>query len=133
MSNVEYKKMKVEDLKESKYNPRKIDMSESYDELRLFDIGGLFKDLEQAGTTPEELETLEDMELKPFEHYDYVIILARNTQDWYWMQELFKLKKVNASPVGSRKIGLGRAIPVERLREVIKNVRIDEEEKDTED
>lgn len=87
-----------------------------YDPLRLSRIW-------QAGDRKEPTEADEagppDMELQPYESYDYVIVLARNTQDWEWLCEKLGLQRVNASPVGAKKIGLGRAIEVGRLRELI--------------
>lgn len=60
------------------------------------------------------------MELRPFEHYDYVLVLARNTQDWERLVELCQLERVNASPIeGKSKIGLGRLIDAGRLLELI--------------
>jgi hypothetical protein len=63
-----------------------------------------------------------DMELRPFEHYDYIVILADNTMDWEFLCEHFGIEKVNASPIpGKRKIGLGRAIRASKVIEKIKN------------
>ena len=59
-----------------------------------------------------------EMELVPFEHYDYLVILADNTMDWEWLCEKLGIEKVNASPItGKRKIGLGRAIKAKKLIE----------------
>jgi len=61
------------------------------------------------------------MELQPFEHYDYVVIMATDTMDWEWLCEKFGIKKVNASPIpGKKKIGLGRAISAKRAIKAIK-------------
>jgi hypothetical protein len=68
----------------------------------------------QAGILPE-------MELRPFEHYDYVLVLARTTTDWEMLAELLELKKVNCSPiVGKVKVGLGRAVDASKLIKIIK-------------
>ncbi len=68
----------------------------------------------------EENEGPPEMELLPYEHYDYVIVLARNTRDWYALCERLGLKQVNASPVpGKRRIGLGRAVEASRLLKLI--------------
>lgn len=57
-----------------------------------------------------------DMELQPFEHYDYVLVLADNVQDWEWLVDRLGLERVNASPIAAKKkIGLGRAIRAGRL------------------
>lgn len=63
----------------------------------------------------EEDPTLEieipEMELLPFESYDYVVIISRDRMDFEWLCEKFGLKQVNASKIPSRKkIGLGRVV-----------------------
>lgn len=51
------------------------------------------------------------MELQPFEHYDYVLVLARTTQDWEALMDVLQLPRANASPIaGKKKIGLARAM-----------------------
>jgi len=56
------------------------------------------------------------MELQPFEHYDYLVVLASNLNDWAWLCDRLGIKRVDASPVpAKKKIGLGRAIPAARL------------------
>jgi hypothetical protein len=51
------------------------------------------------------------MLLRPYEHYDYILVLARNTMDWQALCTMFGLSKVDASPIaGLKKIGLGRCI-----------------------
>jgi len=96
-----------------------------YDGLRLFEIE---PDVEFEDDYPSELGEVEDeenprvkqMELQPFEHYDYVVIFCKNTHDWFWLQEKLKLEKVDASTHPKRKkIGLGRAISVEQFRKAI--------------
>ena len=65
---------------------------------------------DKAGQGPPE------MELQPQEHYDYIIVLARNVNDWEFLCAKLGLEKVNGSLIkGKSKIGLGRAVPAERL------------------
>jgi len=72
------------------------------------------------GQEETENETLPEMELRPFEHYDYMLVLARNVMDWEALCEAFGLEKVNASPIpGKKKIGLGRAIDAGKVLAVI--------------
>jgi len=69
---------------------------------------------------PPAADVDERMELQPFEHYDYVLVLADNTEDWEWLCDKLKLKPVNASALtGKKQIGLGRAIPARRLIELL--------------
>lgn len=87
-----------------------------YDPLRLSRI---WQEGDRKGAGEEEDAGPPDMELQPYESYDYVLVLARNTQDWEWLCEKLGLARVNASPVGAKKIGLGRAVEVAKLRELI--------------
>jgi hypothetical protein len=57
-----------------------------------------------------------DMLLRPYEHYDYVMVLARNTMDWQALCSLLDLEMVDSSPVPAvRKIGVGRCIDAGKL------------------
>jgi hypothetical protein len=63
-----------------------------------------------------EGKTIPEMELQPFEHYDYALVLFRTTFDWLWFCERMGLQKVDGSPDPRRKkVGLGRAIPGDKL------------------
>jgi len=86
-------------------------------------------DITAAGMNPAEDELppgadvplMPDMELRPFEHYDYVLVLAKTTSDWEVLCELLKLKKVNCSPVpGKTKVGLGRAVAASQVISLLK-------------
>lgn len=93
-----------------------------YDQLRLNQIAaGQLGDPETEEDEKKEDPTLgpPDMELQPYEHYDYVVLLFRNTQDWEHACEMFGLEKVNASPVGKKKIGLGRALDGARVLKML--------------
>jgi len=51
------------------------------------------------------------MECQPFEHYDYVMLMFRNDQDYQRACELLGIEKVQITyPGGLKKIGLGRCI-----------------------
>ena len=51
------------------------------------------------------------MECQPFEHYDYVMLMFRNDQDFQRACELLGIEKVQITyPGGLKKIGLGRCI-----------------------
>ena len=51
------------------------------------------------------------MECQPFEHYDYVMLMFRNDQDFQRACELLGIEKVQiVYPGGLKKIGLGRCI-----------------------
>lgn len=68
-----------------------------------------------VGAAPKE-EMIPEMELQPYEHYDYVLVLARNVMDWNWLVEKLGLSKVDGSPDPRyKKVGLGRAITADKL------------------
>jgi hypothetical protein len=51
------------------------------------------------------------MELRPHEHYDYVVVLARNTQEWNRLLEVLGLEPIHRRG----RVGVGRGIPAERM------------------
>jgi len=61
------------------------------------------------------------MGLQHFEHYDYVVVLARNVHDWNLLQELLGIEQVEFRlSDGRSQFGLGRVVDakavLERLR-----------------
>ena len=60
-----------------------------------------------------------DMEIQPYEHYDYVLVLATNIQDWEALCEALEIRRVVSARLksGNKKIGLGRCIRADRLLE----------------
>ncbi len=61
------------------------------------------------------------MDLRPHEHYDYVIVLARTTHDWNQLCELLSLPAISVGRGGMKKIGIGRAIPATKLLSLLEN------------
>lgn len=52
-----------------------------------------------------------EMECQPFEHYNYVVLMFRNDQDWQAACERLGIGKVKVTyPGGMAKIGVGRVI-----------------------
>ena len=65
---------------------------------------------EQAGDDDDAVQ-LPAMECQPFEHYDYVMLMFRNDQDFQQACEVLGIEKVQIEyPGGLRKIGLGRCV-----------------------
>lgn len=60
----------------------------------------------------------EDMELKPEEHYDFIVVMASNVNDWNRLVSLFGLKAVVSSRRHQR-IGLARAVGAAKVLELI--------------
>jgi len=87
-------------------------------------------DLKKAGFTEAELaslfgteethaDSIPEMELRPFEHHDYLVVVFTNSQDWAQACELLNIQREAATVGSARKIGLGRVVPAERLLAVV--------------
>lgn len=55
----------------------------------------------------------DEMDLRPHEHYDYVIVLARSTHQWHNLIDKLGLKPRTSSQ--KTKVGCGRAIAADKL------------------
>lgn len=66
-----------------------------------------------------------DMELLPFEHYDYVVLLYRNSLDWLAAQDLLGIKDVTYSLKDGRRphVGRGRVIDGKRVLEMLRKAQ----------
>jgi len=65
-----------------------------------------------------KLETIPQMELQAFEHYDYLMFMFRDIRDWLRVLQLLKVARVNFSiSRKTQKIGIGRVINGKRLLE----------------
>lgn len=56
-----------------------------------------------------------DMELLPFEEYDYLLLMFRNSQDWQRACEVLSLQREAWSDGTVRKVGLGRVLDGARV------------------
>jgi hypothetical protein len=64
----------------------------------------------------DNLETIPQMELQPFEHYDYLIFMFHDLRDWLRVLQLLNITKVNYSiSRKTQKIGIGRVLNGKRL------------------
>lgn len=88
-------------------------------ELEQFEIKDI--DMTQFGFNIEPIEVeveskkenkkyLEQMELKTFEHHDYVVFVFDNQFDWLSVCNEFNLHRVDAGYGETKKVGLGRVI-----------------------
>lgn len=67
----------------------------------------------------------EQMELKAFEHWDYLVFVFDNQMDWLNIADYFKIEKVNAGYGDIKKVGVGRVVNGKRLLEAIQHQNID--------
>ena len=65
----------------------------------------------------QQQDQILEMELRPLEHYDYVLVMCRNVLDWNRLVELFSLEKTR-KPTSSQ-TGICRAIDARTLLEKI--------------
>jgi len=69
-----------------------------------------------AGPPPEEVP---GMALQPFEEYNYLMVVCKNSQDWQGLCDQLHIVKESVVLGGARKVGLGRVISGERLLEAL--------------
>lgn len=86
-------------------------LSETYD-MSKFGFELFDEEEEKEKGTPKQYES---MEIKAFEHHDYVVFVFDNQADWLNVVTEFKLHKVDAGYGATRKIGLGRVIDGKEL------------------
>lgn len=69
-------------------------------------------------------EVLPEMELQPYEHYDYVVLLCRNTYDWMSLQDLLGLERqqftVPTARGTSKTLGMGRVVDAKRIIDLLR-------------
>lgn len=81
-----------------------------------------------APEIPDERKLIPEMELQPYEHYDYVMVLARSTMDWNYLCDRLEIKRVDGSnDARVAKIGLGRACPADRLIRILRSFEVQSE------
>lgn len=84
---------------------------------------------EEDEAEKEKVEkTVKAMQLRQFEHHDYVVFVFDNQMDWLNVVSEFGLERVNAGYGKTRKIGLGRVIDGTRLLEKLGNKNRDSEQ-----
>ena len=102
-------------------------------DLELIELGPAI-DMSQFGFPTVEIEepekksktcTLESMEIKAFEHWDYLVFVFDNQMDWLNVVNQFGLKKVNAGYGTMKKTGVGRVINGKKLLEAIRHQAAD--------
>lgn len=86
-------------------------------------------DLNDESEAKKQERLYEEMELKAFEHYDYVVFVFRNTADWLNIVNRFELKKVNAGYGKTKKVGIGRVLDGARLLEALRDQVGDSEQR----
>ena len=98
-------------------------------DLDMSDFGFGDDEEEEDEAEKEKVEkTVKVMQLRQFEHHDYVVFVFDNQMDWLNVVTEFGLERVNAGYGKTRKIGLGRVIDGARLLEKLGNKNRDFEQ-----
>lgn len=89
-------------------------LPDAFDQLRLFALKGEGQVVgeEQEGSKLSGVGNGEhpDMELQPYEHHDYIVLVFRDQRDFMKAVSHFKIQMVNYSFVAKKRVGLGRCI-----------------------
>ncbi len=87
-----------------------------YDDLRLFDIKGEGEEEPEPQNDLEQERTLRELEIRPFEHWDYLVFVFDNDTDWNNATTRLDIDKRSISPSPKhQKVGLGRVLKGDRL------------------
>lgn len=103
-----------------------LDLEEVGFDMELFGFESF--DEEEQEKKKERERNLERMELRAFEHHDYIVFVFDNQMDWLNVVSEFGLKKVNGGYGTTKKIGLGRVIHGKELLERLKHKDIDNQQ-----
>jgi hypothetical protein len=66
--------------------------------------------LKDAGSSLQTAEEVPGMPLQPFEEYNYLLVVFKNSQDWQGACDRLGIKRESVVLGGARKIGLGRVV-----------------------
>lgn len=121
----------ADDLSEEEINAYRIvdnktnEYSEWDENLLNFELDNIFEidmslfgliDNEEIDSKKIKEKDIKKLELRPFEHHDYIVFLFNNQHDFLNIASLFNLEKVDAG-FTTKKIGLGRVIDGKKLLE----------------
>jgi hypothetical protein len=77
----------------------------------------------QAGEATLETATLNPLEVKAFEHWDYLVFVFEDEMDWIKACELFNIKKVDMVYGNNKLRGMGRVVLGKRLFEGLEKLK----------
>jgi len=87
------------------------------DDIDMSKFGFELEDTEEKEKTRQS--NLKSMPLKAFEHYDYLVFVFKNQQDWLNAVNKFKIERVNSGYGKTKKVGVGRVLDGKRLLEEV--------------
>lgn len=84
---------------------------DAYDALNLVNLKRELDSRKPAKGGEDEANLIQEMEIMPFEHWDYIVLVFSDIRDFLAASEWFGLKKsAYTAPTGKKKIGLGRVL-----------------------
>ena len=98
-----------------------LEILELKDNFDLLSFGFEFDIINEIDDNKKKQTLFEQMELKAFEHWDYIVFVFNNQMDWLNIMDYFKIEKVNAGYGKTKKIGVGRVVNGSRLLEIIRH------------
>jgi endo-alpha-1,4-polygalactosaminidase (GH114 family) len=83
-----------------------------FDDGYLAQLGFEFEFEDEAYTDEEKQKEhrIKQLELKAFEHHDYVVFVFDNQQDWLNVVSKFNIERVDAGYGDTKKVGVGRVL-----------------------
>lgn len=95
-----------------------LEVLELKDKFNFGDFGfDVIDELVEEQKAKENKKYLESMDIKAFEHHDYVVFVFDNQMDWLNIVNEFGIKKVDSGYGAIKKVGVGRVINGKRLLE----------------
>lgn len=76
--------------------------------------------VEEEEKKKDQAKLIKEMELKTFEHYDYLVFVFDNQMDWMHACERFQIDRVDGGYGTNKKVGVGRVLKGARLLKEIK-------------
>src|SRR5690606_37244669 len=76
-------------------------------------------DDDEAGLDNERYARVPELEIRPEEHYDFVMVMSENVHEWNRLCSLLGLTQQVVSRKGRMKIGLARAVKAKQLLALI--------------
>lgn len=95
-------------------------MPHVYDNILLMDLRSeINKKLREKEPVTDE-GVIPTMEIQPYEHWDYIVLVFKDSRDWLVACNFFGIKKAKYETFrGHKKVGLGRAVRGERFLEMV--------------
>ena len=80
---------------------------------------GFYAEDEPDEPDAETVKRVKAMEIRAFEHHDYLVFVFQNQQDWLAATNAFGIERVDAGYGKTKKVGVGRVLNGKRLLEKI--------------